>query len=165
MRFFFRLWIHHIYQEFFGFSNENNYIIMVKISIVFLIKILWIIILEYKYILGSDSLVIRNFSLSDQGVYYCRAFITLKNNFLTKIYPILVQIQNKTSLLSTNINFLSLENKYCQNLNQTFIRNNTISYCNINGNISNQTCPQNYIWNNDYSQCLSEMSMNNRKYE
>jgi hypothetical protein len=52
-------------------------------------------ILGDKYILGTDSLVIRNFSYYDQGIYYCRAFITLKTNFLNKIYPILVQLQSK----------------------------------------------------------------------
>lgn len=51
--------------------------------------------LDEKYVLGSDSLVIRNFSSNDQGVYYCRAFITLKTNFLTKTYPIFVRLQGK----------------------------------------------------------------------
>jgi len=54
--------------------------------------------LEEKYILGTDSLVIRNFSYYDQGVYYCRAFITLKDNFLSKIYPIFVQLQSKKNV-------------------------------------------------------------------
>ena len=48
-----------------------------------------------KYILGADSLIIRNFDYYDQGVYYCRAFITLKTDFLSKIYPIFVQLQSK----------------------------------------------------------------------
>lgn len=47
-----------------------------------------------KYRFGIDSLVIQNFTYADQGVYYCRAFITLRTNFLTKVYPILVQLQS-----------------------------------------------------------------------
>lgn len=52
--------------------------------------------LDEKYILGSDSLVIRNFTAIDQGVYYCRAFITLRTDFLSKTYPILVQLNGQS---------------------------------------------------------------------
>lgn len=133
--------------------NNGNLIKRKRNSISFFLSIL-----DDKYILGTDSLIIRNFSLSDQGIYYCRAFITLKTNFLTKIYPILVQIQNQNS--SSNIsNSLAIENKYCPGFNQTIIINNTISYCNTDGYISNQTCPKDQIWNKDYSQCSVELSM------
>jgi len=53
------------------------------------------LLIDQKYILGQDSLVIRNFTEMDQGVYYCRAFITLKTQILSKIYPILVQLYSK----------------------------------------------------------------------
>jgi hypothetical protein len=56
--------------------------------------------LDDKYILDRDSLIIRQFNFADQGVYYCRAFITLKANFLTKIYPILVQLQGRSRYIS-----------------------------------------------------------------
>ncbi|CAF3753964.1 unnamed protein product [Rotaria sordida] len=112
---------------------------------------------EDKYIIGIDSLIIRNFNYYDQGVYYCRAFITLKNKFLSKIYPIIVQLQNSTSFI--NDTSLSLiENKHCDGFTETIITNNTISYCNTDGYISNYTCPMDQIWNEDYSQCSSPMS-------
>jgi len=135
-----------------------------------------LLFIEDKYILGTDSLVIRNFSYYDQGVYYCRAFITLKNNFLSKMYPILVQLQSKDFSFNMNIIYLfikkkdssyyindslssSIENKHCNGFRQTIITNNTISYCNTDGYISNYTCPKDLIWNEDYSQCLSPLSM------
>ncbi|CAF1174767.1 unnamed protein product [Rotaria sp. Silwood1] len=114
---------------------------------------------EDKYILGIDSLIIRNFNYNDQGVYYCRAFITLKTKFLSKIYPILVQLQNSTSFINET-SLSSIENKHCDDFSETIITNNTISYCNIDGYISNFTCPMNQIWNEDYSQCSSSIDHN-----
>ena len=55
------------------------------------------ILSEDKYILGVDSLIIRNFTYYDQGVYYCRAFITLRNDLLTKINPVLVQLHGNSA--------------------------------------------------------------------
>ncbi|CAF4154361.1 unnamed protein product [Rotaria socialis] len=114
---------------------------------------------EHKYIFGVDSLFIRNFTYHDQGVYFCRAFITLKTRFLMKIYPILVQLQNSSWFVNETLP-PSLENKNCDNLNETVVTNNTISYCNTGGYVSNCTCPQGQIWNEDYSQCSSPMNQN-----
>ncbi|CAF4457440.1 unnamed protein product, partial [Rotaria magnacalcarata] len=113
---------------------------------------------EHKYIFGVDSLFIRNFTYHDQGVYFCRAFITLKTRFLMKLYPILVQLQNSSQFVNEALP-PSLENKNCDNLNETAITNNAISYCNTDGYVTNCTCPQGQIWNKDYSQCSSPMSM------
>ncbi|CAM4764794.1 unnamed protein product [Rotaria magnacalcarata] len=114
---------------------------------------------EHKYIFGVDSLFIRNFTYHDQGVYFCRAFITLKTRFLMKLYPILVQLQNSSQFVNEALP-PSLENKNCDNLNETAITNNAISYCNTDGYVTNCTCPQGQIWNKDYSQCSSPMNQN-----
>ncbi|CAF1368900.1 unnamed protein product [Adineta steineri] len=114
---------------------------------------------DEKYILGTDSLVIRNFDYYDQGVYYCRAFITLKNNFLSKIYPIFVQLQNSSSYLNDTL-IRTIENKHCNGFSENIKTNNTISYCNTDGYISNQTCPIGQIWNDDYSQCTLPLNHN-----
>ncbi|UJR32092.1 hypothetical protein I4U23_019560 [Adineta vaga] len=112
-----------------------------------------------KYVLGTDSLVIRDFNYYDQGVYYCRAFITLRNSFLSKLYPIYVQLQNASSFI--NDTFLSkIENKKCIDFHEHLITNNTITYCNTDGYVSNQTCPINQIWYEDYLQCIPSTNHN-----
>ncbi|CAF1631653.1 unnamed protein product [Adineta ricciae] len=133
-----------------------------------------------KYTLGTDSLVIRNFSYYDQGVYYCRAFITLRNNFLSKLYPIYVQLQSKPPLTLTfhskfNLFYFlkdssssftdetspsDLENKKCTGFHEHLVTRNSISYCNIDGYISNQTCSNDDIWNDEYSQCVPSSNPN-----
>lgn len=52
----------------------------------------------------------------------------------------------------------SIENKHCDNLSEITIINNTVSYCDTNGNISNYACPTNEIWNDDYAQCSTPNS-------
>ncbi|CAF1337820.1 unnamed protein product, partial [Didymodactylos carnosus] len=75
-----------------------------------------------KYNLTQDSLLIKNFSLNDQGIYYCRAFITLRDELITKIYPVYVQLkesrwnENMTEFLENSTNSLDVE----LGLNYTF---------------------------------------------
>ncbi|CAF4359583.1 unnamed protein product, partial [Rotaria magnacalcarata] len=58
-----------------------------------------------------------------------------------KLYPILVQLQNSSQFVNETLP-PSLENKNCDNLNETAITNNAISYCNTDGYVTNCTCPQ-----------------------
>ena len=67
------------------------------------------ILSEDKYILGVDSLIIRNFTYYDQGVYYCRAFITLRNDLLTKINPVLVQLHGNSARVHLSVSNVDLE--------------------------------------------------------
>lgn len=63
-------------------------------------NLIWVFFLEHKYIIGTDSLIIRNFTYYDQGAYYCRAFITLRTRLLMKMYPIAVHLKSKDNLFS-----------------------------------------------------------------
>ena len=94
MNMFCRRWILHMYLESCGFLNGANWSSRVGLTLDRSILDM-LLFLGEKYRFGIDSLVIQNFTYADQGVYYCRAFITLRTNFLTKVYPILVQLQSK----------------------------------------------------------------------
>ena len=96
-----RQWTRRIFRRFSGFSNDDKYRTAVNYSSNLFFICIFVSRVAEKYTLGTDSLVIRNFSYYDQGVYYCRAFITLRNNFLSKLYPIYVQLQSKSSLTLT----------------------------------------------------------------
>ncbi len=78
---------------------------------------------------------------------------------LFEIYILLIYLFIKDSSSFINDTLLStMENKHCEGFTETMITNNTISYCNTDGYISNQTCPIDQIWNEDYSQCVSPSS-------
>ena len=51
------------------------------------------------------------------------------------------------------------ENKSCDGFAESVTVNNTVSYCNVDGYISNYTCPADQIWDDDYAQCTSPLSM------
>ncbi len=66
----------------------------------------------------------------------------------------------KDSSFYTNDSLLSsIANKHCDDFKEIILTNNTISYCNTDGYISNQTCPNGQIWDEDYSQCVAAWSM------
>jgi len=84
----------------------------------------------------------------------------VQNIFLKYIYIFFFLFISKDSSLYINNSLSpSIENIHCNKFTESIITNNTISYCNTDGFISNQTCPNDQIWNKEYSQCSTTLSM------
>lgn len=115
---------------------------------------------EGKFEIGADYLLIRNFTDRDRGVYFCRAFITLKNNFLTKTYPIFVEIQASNESTEENFPVAPVEKRFCPlNSSEIVESNRTTFFCTTDGEVSRIQCEENQVWSFEFSRCVSNREL------